>query len=474
MKNLSLIILVLLFSVIGSKMAESKSNSSKRRQKSDVQYWLTSPSSGILFQKQNVSLRFGLVSESDPVIEIDDSQIFQTIDGFGNCLTDGSAELLHKMSPKVRAALLKELFATDGNNIGISYLRISLGASDLSRQCYSYDDLSENQTDFDLKNFNIDSARKDLIPVLKEILKINPSIQILASPWSAPTWMKTNNNFKGGSLKPECFEVYANYFVRYIQAMKLEGIAIDAITIQNEPLHPGNTPSMLMIPEDQQLFIKQNLGPAFKSVGLTTKIIVYDHNADKISYPLTILRDPEAAKYVDGSAFHLYGGKIEALSDVHREFPDKNLYFTEQWVGAPGNLPVDLVWHTKVLIIGATRNWCRNVLEWNMASDPAWDPHTIGGCDRCLGTVTLNGDSITRNPAYYILAHAAKFVRPGSVRIGSNMADGLSNVAFKTPKGKIVLIVLNDSQNRTKFNVNYKGKFVQVEMDKGAVGTFVW
>lgn len=443
------------------------------RQKED-QFWLTAPAAGVNFQKQPGNLSFGTASTTDPVISVDDSQKFQTIDGFGNCLTDGSAMLLARMSPSARSAILKELFAWDGNNIGISYLRISLGASDLSENCYSYNDLPAGESDFELKNFTIDQNRKELIPVLKEILRINPAIKIMASPWSAPTWMKTNNNFKGGSLRPECFEVYANYFVRYIQEMKAEGITIDAITVQNEPLHPGNTPSLYMTAEDQALFVKQNLGPAFAAAGIKTKIIVYDHNADKIIYPLTILRDPEAAKYVDGSAFHLYGGKIEALSEVHKEFPGKHLYFTEQWIGSPANFPGDLAWHVKTLIIGATRNWCRNVLEWNLASDPKNDPHTVGGCDRCLGTITLDGDKVTRNPAYYILAHAAKFVRPGSVRIESNMVDNLPNVAFKTEDGRIVLIVLNESQTQKKFSILFGGKVLQAELGKGAVGTFVW
>jgi glucosylceramidase len=476
MKNLLRLSLILLLSLCFLFNAESKNKSLHRsgKNRAEVQFWLTSPSTNILFQKQNVSLQFELIRQANAVIEVDPTQTFQTFDGFGNCLTDGSAMLLHKMSASARAALLKELFSTDGSSIGISYLRISLGASDLSEKSYSFDDVPDGQTDFDLQKFSIDPNRQDLIPVLKEILKINPRIKILASPWSAPTWMKTNNNFKGGSLKTECFEVYARYFVRYLQKMAAEGIPIDAITIQNEPLHPGNTPSLLMLAEDQRDFIKNNLGPAFAKASIKTKIIVYDHNADKIIYPLTILRDPEAAKYVDGSAFHLYGGKVEALSDVHKEFPGKNLYFTEQWVGAPGNLPADLAWHTKTLIIGATRNWCRNVLEWNMASDPAWDPHTVGGCDRCLGTVTLNGDIATRNPAYYILAHASKFVRPGSVRIASNVVESLPNVAFKTKDGKKVLIVLNESQDPKKFSIRYKGKAFEVMMDKGAVGTFVW
>jgi glucosylceramidase len=447
---------------------------SKVHNPNEVQFWLTDPTAGIYFQKQPNHVLFGPASGGQTVIEVDAGQQFQTMDGFGNCLTDGSAMLLTRMSATARGALLKELFAWDKNNIGISYLRISIGASDLSERPYSYNDLAEGQSDMDLKKFSLEPNRKDLIPVLKEILKINPSIKILGSPWSAPTWMKTNNNFKGGSLRKECFQVYANYFVRYIQEMRKEGIPIDAITIQNEPLHPGNNPSMYMTAEDQALFVRQNLGPAFHAAGLKTKIIVYDHNANKPIYPLTILRDPEAAKYVDGSAFHLYEGTIDALSEVHKEFPGKNLYFTEQWIGSPANFPGDLAWHTKTLIIGASRNWCKNVLEWNMASDLDCHPHTDGGCDRCLGTVTLNGDQVTRNPAYYILAHAAKFVRPGSIRIASNVVENLPNVAFKTESGKIVLIVLNESKELKKFNIASKGKTIGVELGKGAVGTFIW
>ena len=474
MKRICHILPVIILMFVLQAEALSK-NSSERKKNEAVQFWLTSPSSGVLFQKQPNKISFQKISDDlNSVIGIDAGQVFQSIDGFGNCLTDGSAMLLNKMSQGSRKKILNELFATDRNNIGISYLRISLGASDLSEKPFTYNDLPAGETDFDLKKFSLDENRQDLIPVLHEILKINPSVKILASPWSAPTWMKTNNEFKGGSLKKECYDVYARYFVRYIREMKSEGIDIDAITIQNEPLHPGNVPSLYMPAEEQALFIRQNLGPAFAAAGLTTKIIIYDHNADKIIYPLTILRDPEAAKFVDGSAFHLYGGKIEALSDVHAEFPGKNLYFTEQWIGAPGNLATDLVWHTKTLIIGATRNWCRNVIEWNMALDPENNPHTIGGCDRCLGTITINGDSIKRNPAYYILAHAAKFVRPGSVRIASGIVENLPNVAFKTGEGRIVLIVVNDAKEPKEFSVRYKGKAFQAKLEQGAVGTFTW
>ena len=464
-----LVVFVLLMAMFNGKGALPTDPS-----KMEGTLWLTSPESNVLFMPQRFIFDAKNKINQDPTILVDSTQTYQSIDGFGNCLTGGSATLLHKMDAGSRATILKELFATDVNNIGISYLRISIGASDLSDRVYSYDDLGERETDPRMTRFSLDAEKADLIPILQEILAINPDIKILGSPWSAPTWMKTNNNGKGGSLKKECFDAYALYFVKFIEGMKAEGIFIDAITIQNEPLHPGNTPSMYMVAEDQALFIKQSLGPAFKAANLKTKIIVYDHNADRPDYPLAILNDPEAAQYVDGSAFHLYGGKIEALTVVHNAHPDKNLYFTEQWVGAPGNLKEDLAWHVRTLIIGGTRNWCRNVLEWNLAADPGNNPHTIGGCTECLGMITINGNMVTRNPAYYILAHAAKQVRPGSVRIGSNTSDTLPNAAFTTPEGKKVLIVQNNSGGTKKFNIQCEHQTATASLEKGAVGTFVW
>jgi glucosylceramidase len=287
--------------------------------------------------------------------------------------------------------------------------------------------------------------------------------------------MKTNHDSRGGSLLPEYYRAYAHYFVHYIQSMQKAGIHINAITVQNEPLHPGNEPSLLMPATEQAAFIKEVLGPAFRQAGIHTKIIIYDHNADKPEYPISILDDADARQYIDGSAFHLYAGKIDALAKVHDAYPDKNLYFTEQWVGAPGNFRKDIPEHVGNLIIGATRNWAKAVIEWNLSSNPSLTPHTDrGGCDRCLGAITIDGDKVTRNPAYYIIAHAAKFVRPGSVRIASNSDDSLPNVAFRTPAGNIVLIVLNDKAEAQTFDLNYKGKMLGVRLNAGSVATYVW
>ena len=437
-----------------------------------VEFWLTNPDKTALFQSQ--SGQTTVVGGSLSTLEVFESQTFQSIDGFGCALTGGSAILINKMSDAEKAKLLNELFATDGNNIGMSYLRISIGASDLSDRVFTYDDLPYGQTDTAMAQFSLEPERKDLIHVLKQILAINPGIKILGSPWTAPVWMKTKNSSIGGSLKQQYYAAYSKYFVKYIQGMKAEGIPIDAVTIQNEPLFGGNNPSMIMTAAEQTTFIKNYLGPDFKVNNIETKIIIYDHNADRTDYPITVMNDPDAKKYVAGSAFHLYGGTIDDLSKVKTAHPDKDLYFTEMWVDAPGDLGNDLNWHVKNLIIGGTRNWCKNVIEWNLASDPDQNPHTDGGCTQCLGAITLNGNTITRNPAYYILAHAAKFVRPGSVRIGSTLSTALPNVAFKTPDGKKVMIVLNDSGSIQVFKLATGNNTLTFTLKAGAVATFVW
>lgn len=405
-------------------------------------------------------------------ITVNPDVTYQEMDGFGFSLTGGSALHLNNMSASQRATILNELFNED--NIGVSYLRVSIGASDLDAEPFTYNDLPTGETDINLEQFSIAQDQEHLIPVLNEILEINPNLKIMGSPWSAPSWMKTNNNSVGGSLMPEYFSTYANYFVKYIQAYEEEGITIDAITIQNEPYHDGNNPSMYMESTDQALFIKNHLGPAFEANNIDTKIIIWDHNADNTWYATSILDDAEASPYIDGSAFHLYNGSINNLTTVHNAHPDKNLYFTEQWVGVNSDFDDNLVWHTRELIVGATRNWCKTVLEWNLASNSNLEPHTQGGCTECLGALTIDGNNVQRNVAYYTIAHASKFVRPGSHRIASNYSVELPNVAFKTPDGNIVVIVVNNTQVDKSFNIKTPGESISTSLKAGAVGTYVW
>jgi len=437
----------------------------------DVTFWQTRADQSALLLKGTTG--FTTATNSNVNIEIDSTQSFQAIDGFGFTLTGGSAYVISKLPAADKAALLQELFGKNDNSIGISYLRTSIGASDLNAEVFSYDDIAAGTTDLTLDHFSLSKDLVDFVPLLKEIVAINPGIKIMGTPWSPPVWMKSNKNSIGGNLLPEYYDVYARYFVKYIQAMKAEGITVDAITPQNEPLYGGNNPSMIMTAEEQANFIKNNLGPAFKAAGITTKIISYDHNCNKPDYPITVLSDAAANPYVDGSAFHLYEGDVSALSTVHAAFPDKKLYFTEQWTGSTGSFSGDLQWHMKNVIIGTVRNWSSVALEWNLANDPTYGPHTPGGCTECKGALTI-GSAITKNVAYYIVAHASKFVPAGSVRIASTQAGTLSTAAFKTPAGKKVLIVLNEGSASVDFNIKFKQKIAPASIAGNTVVTYVW
>lgn len=435
-----------------------------------------------LLTKANESVRFELQTESitsfddglNKTINVDIDTKFQDVEGFGFAITGGSAQHLNEMSDQAKSELLNELFGSGDGQIGMSFIRISIGASDLDKDVFSYNDQKQGAIDIDQDNFSLAPDEEILIPLLKEILLINPSIKIMASPWSAPAWMKNNNSPKGGSLLTEYYDSYALYLQKYIEGMEANGISIDYLSIQNEPLHDGNNPSMYMTAEDQRDFIKNSMGPLFEENQIQTKVMVYDHNCDRPDYPLTILDDPDAKKYVDGSAFHLYAGDISALSVVRNAHPDKNVYFSEQWYGAPGDFSGDLKFHIREIVVGSLRNWSRSIIEWNLSSNSQLEPHTDGGCDRCLGGITIEGDAVKRNAGYYVMAHISKYVRPGSERLFTNYTDDLPNVAFVTPNQEIVLLVLNNSEVRQEFNVIQGDNKYTTALDPGSVSTYVW
>jgi glucosylceramidase len=439
----------------------------------DAEFWLTAGSSGPLLEKQ-ATVSFGTTANSFLDVNIDTTTTMQSVDGFGYTMTGASAFLINQMNTAEKNALLNELFGNGTGSIGVSYLRVSIGASDLSQTVFSYDDMPTGQTDPTLTNFTLSKDTTDLIPVLKQVLTINPSIKILGSPWSPPVWMKDNGSSIGGGLLPQYYGVYAQYFVKYIQTMQAKGIPIDAITIQNEPQHGGNNPSLVMSAAQQAEFIKTNLGPAFQTAGITTKIIIWDHNCDNPNYPIAILNDAAARQYVNGSAFHLYGGDISALTTVHNAYPDKQLYFTEQWTGANGAFNGDLTWNFKNVVIGSMRNWSKVALQWNLASDPTYSLHTPGGCTECKGAITISGSTVTRNVAYYIIAQASKFIPTGSVRIGSGTIQNITTAAFKTPAGKKVVLAVNDATSAISFNIKFNGKWFKTTLGAGAAGTYIW
>jgi glucosylceramidase len=397
-----------------------------------TEVFLSLPKQKSFFQKTNeLSADF-----TGAKIQIHANQQFQSIDGFGFTLTGGSAQLIQQLEPSKRAALLQDLFGPNG----ISVLRIGVGATDLDATVFTYEDKP--------RKFSLEPSKADLIPVLQQIIAINPAIKIMATPWSPPIWMKDNGESKGGSLLEKHYQTYAIYLAKYIQAMAKEGITIWALTPQNEPLHPGNNPSMLMTSQMQTNFIKAALGPEFKKRNITTKIIVYDHNCDHPEYAIDLLNDIEARKYVSGSAFHLYNGDISALSKVKKAHPDKDLYFTEQWTGYKGDFMGDFMWHIKNVIIGAVNNHAKTSIEWNLANDPTYGPHTPGGCTECLGALTISGQDIVKNQSYYIIMQAARFVPAGSIRLGIEVPEGIQAAAFKRPDNKIAIIVQNEGRKK--------------------------
>ena len=445
----------------------------------NAQVWITNGAKSKLLNKQSSGASiYDSNATTDPSISIDFSQKYQEIEGFGAALTGSSALVINSMGTAQKEALIKDLFSPS-EGIGLSYLRLTIGASDFSVSNFSYNDLPPGSTDPALNGFSIAQDETDVIPVLKTALTYSPNIKIMGSPWSAPAWMKTSGSMNGGSLKPEWFDAYGSYFVKYINAYAAHGIRIDAITPQNEPLHEINSyPTMKMIAPDQADFIKNSLGPKFKAAGINTKIIAYDHNFDVPSYPLTVLGDANAAQYIDGSAFHAYGGDVSAMNQVHAAFPDKNLYFTEVSGGEwSTDFASNLKWNVGNIFIGTTRNWSKNVLLWNLALNTNYGP-TNGGCTNCRGVVTINSSgTVTKNVEYYALAHFAKFIKPGAKRVNSTEFDnsqGLKNVAFVNPDGSKILVVLNESEAVRKFAVKIDDKKIVYSLESTAVATFVW
>jgi glucosylceramidase len=408
-----------------------------------------------------------------PTIAVACDETFQPIEGFGFALTGGSASLLAGLAADARAALLLELFGTTGDSIGLSCVRLSIGASDMGRVSFSYCDLPPGTVDPMLAGFDLAAGDPEVVPILREILLINPDLKIIASPWSAPPWMKTNGSFVAGVLKPEYYAAYTDYFVKYIEAMRRHGIHVGAVTPQNEPHNPKNEPSMVMSATEQAEFIKGYLGPALQQAAPEVEILCWDHNCDEPDYPLTVLGDPAAREYISGVAWHLYMGTAEAMSQVRLQYPEQKMYFTEQWIFAGDDFAGALRWHIKNIVIGTLRNWSRTVLEWNLASDPKCELHTPGGAQGSLGGVTI-GPEVIRNAGYYLMGHTAKFIPPGSVRIQSNEPEQLPNVACMTPDRRIVMVVLNDGAGVKIFNVTYQDSWATLVLDAGAVGTFCW
>src|SRR5215472_15123014 len=424
---------------------------------------------------------FGAPRTPNLTITVNDAVKYQQIDGFGASLTDSSAWLMwNKLTEAQRKEALQMLFSPT-KGIGLSILRQPMGPSDFALTEYSYDDLPPGQpfgtSDPDLKYFSIEHDRAYILPLLREALARNPNLKIFASPWSPPGWMKTSGSMTQGALLPSAYPAFAKYFVRFVKEYEAAGVPIYAITMQNEPKYiPNDYPGMIFTAPEQKEVLANYVGPAFRDAHLKTRILVFDHNWDLIEYPLEVLSDAKAASFAAGTATHCYGGSVTAQNELHERFPDKDIWLTEC---SGGDWQKGGVLEQQVrLVIGATRNWAKSVVLWNLALDQDHKPF-LGGCTNCRGVITVNHASqpsqIVPTVDYTALAHASKFVAPGAYRVESNTFDGsLEDVAFRNSDGSLVLLVLNTSGSRAHFNIGWAGKYAAYELPGGAVATFRW
>ena len=445
----------------------------------DVSVWITTAGHTRALAP-SAPARFAGRAAARPQIVVDDTQRFQEIVGFGASLTDSSAWLIqHMLDARQRDALLKELFGREGNGLGLSFSRLTIGASDFSRHHYSLNDTPDGTPDPDLKHFSIDQNRGDVIPVARAMLAINPQLKIMASPWSAPGWMKDSNSLIQGRLLPQYYDAFSRYLLRYVDAYAAEGIPIFALTVQNEPdYEPKDYPGMRLNAPARARLIGDHLGPMIARRGSGPLIFDWDHNWDKPEEPMGVLSDPVAGNYVDAVAWHCYGGDVAAQSPVHDAFPDKDAYMTEcsggDWEPVrSGGLPLQM----KNIIIRSMRHWARGALFWNLALDENNGPYA-GGCHTCRGVVTIDSRTgeITRTDEYYALAHASRFVRPGAHRIASSgPTDDLDNVAFRNADdGSLVLLVSNSAMQPRRFSVAHGERRFAYTLPARSVATFVW
>ncbi len=413
---------------------------------------------------------------------------YQSVDGFGMAITQASCYNLLLMNAVDRHAFLEEIFSRE-KGIGSSLIRVCIGGSDFSLDEFTWCDTPG------MENFAVHPLDEEYVfPILDEILRINPDVKMIGSPWSCPRWMKMAENggnydaWTGGRLNPEYYEAYAQYFVKWIQEMERRGYPILAVTLQNEPLNRGNSMSLYMPWRDQLAFIKEAVGPAFSKAGLKTKILLFDHNynydniGSEFDYPLHILEDSEAAAYVAGSAWHNYGGSVSTLDKIHSQFPNKDIYFTEASIGT-WNYSFDscLINDFRDIFLGTLSRYGKGVTLWNLMLDDQHKPYRPGGCNTCWGGVTIDSKDhtlkgLTRNSHYYNVAHCSKVLQPGAVRLGTKgySANGLSCLWFRNPDGSYAVLFLNESTSPVMVNLVTDRFSVPCKVPAKALQSVLW
>ncbi len=443
-----------------------------------VNLWLSTADRRLkLVQQPDIALS---ARGSLPVdVTIDVHTKYQTMVGFGAAMTDSSAWLLqNNLNERQRSALLQELYGPPPS-LNLNMMRLTIGASDFSLEPYTLDDVPFGQVDPQLLHFNVTSNLRDVIPTVREVLAIDPELRIIASPWSAPAWMKTSENLIGGELLEQYESTYADYLVKYLDAYRGYGIPIFALTLQNEPgFIPITYPGMEMPAATRARIVAQYLGPKLANRRPKTRLLEWDHNWSHPEQPLDVLASPDAARYVDGVAWHCYEGSPYAEGRIHRVYAQKDAYITEcsggDWASSING---ELLWFSRDLLIAGIRQWARGVVYWNLALDENHGPH-FGGCAACKGVITIDSHTgaVSRNDEYYALAHFSKFVLPDAVRVGSTATDkGIDNVAFQNASdGSIVLVMVNSNADARHVSVAEGKTRFDYTMPPKSVATFVW
>jgi glucosylceramidase len=440
-----------------------------------VQAWVTTPDRSLLLSRQpdipSDDARAPLT------VTVDDRQRFQRMVGFGASLTESAAVVIHEgLGVAERKDLMCRLFDPEAG-IGLSLLRQPMGASDFALDSYTYDDVGG--PDPTLASFSVARDDAAVVPLLLEARRLNPRLEVIATPWSPPAWMKSSRSLIGGTLDPAAYDVYARYFVRFVQEYAARGIPVSAVTVQNEPhFSPSGYPGMLLGPGEEAEFVGRHLGPALAAAGTGTRILAFDGNWDGVARALTVLGDARASPFLSGAAFHCYAGDPSRQDEVHDRHPDKAIYLTEcSGGGWSTDFAANLRWGVHTLLIGAIRHWAVAVVLWNIALDGDSGP-TNGGCQDCRGVVTV--DTVTGrvgyNVEYYLLGHASRFVAPGAVRVASTTfgAGSIETVAFRNSDGRYALIVLNSADEHLAFGVRCAGLAFRSHLAPGAVATFSW
>ena len=459
----------------------------------DVMTYITTADNTMHFDKVGKNFIDGLNMNPEITMTLDPNTRYQEFDGFGAAITGASAYNLSRMPAEARAKLLKETFSVD-EGMGYSYVRVPIGGSDFNvHSNYDYTCCDEQG----IEHFALTSDETDyIIPILKEILTYNPNLKVMGSPWSCPRWMKVSdintkgayNSWVGGYLNPDYYQDYATYFVKWIQGFEQAGVPVTSVTVENEPLNWGNSMSLYMPWQQERDFVKTALGPAFAANGIQTKIIVFDHNynydgkEDQQRYPIRIYNDSEAAKYIDGAAYHNYGGSATELESVHKAAPEKNLYFTEASIGTWNNghdMSVSLLDEMKYTCLANVTRWCKTVIVWNFMLDDNNGPHGgAGACNTCFGAVDVSSKdytTLTKRSHYYAIGHLSKAFKTGSTRIGVKGYQP-SNVlvcAAENPDGTYGVVLMNENSNGLTMQLEAGEHFFSLTLPGRSITTCV-